>query len=31
MILVNDVVMENPYVNSAVIGLSNGEIARFML
>ena len=24
-----DVIMENPFVNSAGVGLSNGEIVRF--
>ena len=28
-VLISDVMMENPSVNSAVIGLSNGEIVRF--
>ena len=27
--LISDVIMENPFVNSAVIGLSSGEIVRF--
>ena len=27
--LISDVIMENPFVNSAVIGLSNGDIVRF--
>ena len=27
--LISDIFMENPFVNTAVIGLSNGEIARF--
>ena len=27
--LISDVIMENPFVNAAVIGLSNGEIVRF--
>ena len=26
---ISDVFMENPFVNSAVIGLSNGEIVKF--
>ena len=26
--LISDVFMENPFVDSAVIGLSNGEIVR---
>ena len=28
--LISDVFMENPFVNAAVIGLSNGEIVRLM-
>ena len=27
--LISDVIMENPFVNPAVIDLSNGEIVRF--
>ena len=27
--LISDVIMENPFLNSAVIGLYNGEIVRF--
>ena len=28
--LISDIFMKNPFVNSAVIGLSNGEMVRFM-
>ena len=28
--LISDIIMENPLVNSAVIGLSNGEFVTFM-
>ena len=27
--LTSDVIMENPFVNSAIIGLSNGQIVIF--
>ena len=27
--LISDIIMESHFVNSAVIGLSNGEIVRF--
>ena len=30
MMLISDIFMENPFVNSAVIGLYSGEIERFM-
>ena len=29
IMLISDVIMENPFVNSAGVGVSNGEIVRF--